>query len=630
MGTERIIGVGRKRAAAVHRTSYTWVVALPTTRAFVGFAFVVMPPLPVGVRHKCPLCSRTFLTSGAVSRHRQALHKSVPYFLGATGVASGPPTSLPVPPSLARIVRRSGLAAAPLTRADSLTSIGRLPGAPNCPAGTPITLPVFSLGAGPASVSPLVWSPVQRSRADGSLPSSLPASRSLADRSAARLDIRVLGRTALDDSPSPTPLRHIVGILPARILAYYRSKGDAERTRSVVRGADSMRPTPFTTAPLRKFRLFALTVGHRGLTSDGKKGLWDVVVASERATAAAAGTAALGPMETAFETAAQFVASFSGEENRWLAEEGWWQTTIIIDDQSFEFYSRDLWAVAVDAIVSASQRALFGERKVPGDGSIIRSGTLDSDLYLEEQAKVFALYERRSKVPVFMLATQLFSDAAVVSWSGGVSPRATWEDALGDVHWPWAAAVHLSCCWSSMEWGTDASVAETDSLLMLSLSWDSSLLLSPLFVDFSTIHLPYSSSFPKRADRKDGLDDGGLRACRASTPRSRHQREGACAGSPLPAAAAMHCGVDRQLCRGQRQRTRPAARRKGLPSCTPHHPLRGRHARAAAPAGVAHQPVLPAVLALHGWQGRVWRVHRDHEALRARDFNPAAGGGAIV
>jgi len=219
--------------------------------------------------------------------------------------------------------------------------------------------------------------------------------------------------------PRPTQGRPVVGVLADRIYAYYRAKGDAERTRSFCDPTAAGQPSAFNNPTLRKIRLFAVSTGRSGLSVPDKEKLWDTIVAAERATAAVVGSRALGPMESAFGSATEFSGSFKGEQDRCLTEQGWRVTDIVISDQNFQFYCRNLWDVAVEAIVGAATLSLFGERRVRGDGSIIRSGTLDSDLYLEEQAHVFAEYKDHQADKMFVLATQLFSDAAVVSWSGG-------------------------------------------------------------------------------------------------------------------------------------------------------------------------------------------------------------------
>jgi len=210
----------------------------------------------------------------------------------------------------------------------------------------------------------------------------------------------------------------VIGSLATRIYAYYRSKGDTLRTKPIFEKSTAGLPSKFNNAPLRKLRLLALSTGRNGMSTAGKESLWDAVVAAERATRPGS-SAALGPMESAFGSAAAFSASFKGEEIRCLTEQGWRETSIPIDGATYTFYWRDLWDAAVEAIVGAKERAMYGERRVRGDGSIIRSGTLDSDLYLEEQARIFEEHKLKPDEKLFVLATQLFSDAALVSWSGG-------------------------------------------------------------------------------------------------------------------------------------------------------------------------------------------------------------------
>lgn len=53
------------------------------------------------------------------------------------------------------------------------------------------------------------------------------------------------------------------------------------------------------------------------------------------------------------------------------------------------------------------------------DGDVVRTGTLDSDLYLNEQESVMNIHGKNGAGKCFVMAVQLFSDAALVSWSGG-------------------------------------------------------------------------------------------------------------------------------------------------------------------------------------------------------------------
>lgn len=87
--------------------------------------------------------------------------------------------------------------------------------------------------------------------------------------------------------------------------------------------------------------------------------------------------------------------------------------------QTAPFYFRDLMGVLVDAAQRAASIKLRGERRQDADGNVLRSGTLDSDVFLAEQDDVLSDARHSGIDKKFVMAVQLFSDAALVSWSGG-------------------------------------------------------------------------------------------------------------------------------------------------------------------------------------------------------------------
>jgi len=134
--------------------------------------------------------------------------------------------------------------------------------------------------------------------------------------------------------------------------------------------------------------------------------------------------AIVGPLETAFPTEATFLNSLKGETPRCLSEQGWKVSDIVDGDDIYKFYSRDVMLAALRAFMRATRRCMRGARKTPADGSIIRTGTLDSDLYLREQADVDRIHSGKmlngKPLQVFTMATQFFSDATLVSKNGGM------------------------------------------------------------------------------------------------------------------------------------------------------------------------------------------------------------------
>jgi len=116
------------------------------------------------------------------------------------------------------------------------------------------------------------------------------------------------------------------------------------------------------------------------------------------------------------------VRSLKGEQWRCLSELKWRETDIIVRGTVYKFYSRDIMHVATDALTSAIKVCLLGKRELNDEGEVIRTNSLNSDVYLEEQADVQRLHAGKKnngkKMPPFTLAVQLFSDAALVSWNG--------------------------------------------------------------------------------------------------------------------------------------------------------------------------------------------------------------------
>jgi len=222
---------------------------------------------------------------------------------------------------------------------------------------------------------------------------------------------------------SPKPVRHT---LATRIHDYYRAKGDLERTVHLA-DRSKTKPSKFNTPVLKGFRLFALSTGGTGLSNKGRREYWATTVAAEKATAGNSGR--VGPMTAAFPTASSFVRALRGEQDRCMAELGWRKTDILLGGTVFVFYSRDLWKVAVEAMLSGIRVVLHGERRWHENGEAVRSETLNGDLFLNEQEDVRRLHQTLF-TNVFVLAIQLYSDAALVSWSGG--KKQPWSTAARD------------------------------------------------------------------------------------------------------------------------------------------------------------------------------------------------------
>jgi len=164
-------------------------------------------------------------------------------------------------------------------------------------------------------------------------------------------------------------------IVADRIARHYRAKGDLSRTKLCVPLHLRDRPSDFLSKEHKDMRLFALTAGGCGLSQKARAEYYETTVAIERAamqivaeTEARRGrrkkgkngkgkkvkpVVRIGPLESAFPTAAAFVRSLKGEQWRCLSELKWRETDIVIRGAVYKFYSRDIMQVATDALTSA-------------------------------------------------------------------------------------------------------------------------------------------------------------------------------------------------------------------------------------------------------------------------------------
>jgi len=132
-----------------------------------------------------------------------------------------------------------------------------------------------------------------------------------------------------------------------------------------------------------------------------------------------------GPVESAFPKASAFVSALKGEANRCLREQKWPRIEIKSGTATYLFYSRDVMIVALDAFMKATALCLRGKCRLAADNSMLRTDSLNGDLYMTEQESVDKLHANKTHngrmLQVFTLGIQLFSDATLVSWNNGMS-----------------------------------------------------------------------------------------------------------------------------------------------------------------------------------------------------------------
>lgn len=375
----------------------------------------------VSAPKRCPFCPSTFRFQGNLAQHVKRFHAERLAFLGPSAVA------------------------------------------PAGTAGTPGRAPFASTPLGPPS-------------SGGPHPPSTLLSATVTPDGGGE----IAGSHAADGLATPTPVRAeepCLGGSPlsvaAQVQQFFLAKGDMTRTRPLIPACKLGKPSVFVTPELKEMRMVALATGGHGMATPARKRYYLSVLRAERAAIAAhkrwllekgvalpaeyaedrvddrytgrssARTAKhtsvrqrrrrrsitikrgfCGPVETAFPDADAFINALDGEQERCLSEQKWRVTDIVEDDGSYPFISRCPMVVAEDAVTNAEEVDVEGRAEYDGDGDRLRSGTLNSDLYLAEQASVRRIHDGRceyrgEKLPAFVLAAQFFSDAAVVTDNGG-------------------------------------------------------------------------------------------------------------------------------------------------------------------------------------------------------------------
>jgi len=280
-------------------------------------------------------------------------------------------------------------------------------------------------------------------------------------------------------------VRHVFyGTTSALVYRYFLAKRDIDRAEPLVPSNRQGGSTKFVTPELKAIRLLALSTGGRGMSEKARVEYYNSVSQAEAVAAAAAKTVVAeledqlatssdssssstsgssastaatgssssrpsrrpkkdslrqrlrnairaakskakevkGPLTAAFPTAAAFVHSLKGEQDRCLSEMRW-HVTDIVDGDSFKFYFRDIMDVAHDAFGRAEKVQLQGKQHLDADGSRLRSNSLDSDVYLVQQADVLKIHasavHQGKHIKAFAMAVQFFSDATLLSWNGG-------------------------------------------------------------------------------------------------------------------------------------------------------------------------------------------------------------------
>lgn len=199
----------------------------------------------------------------------------------------------------------------------------------------------------------------------------------------------------------------------ARVKAFYERFPETIQAVPCVNPAAAGVATAFDTPVMKSVLRFSVTAGRTGLVEADQLALARVLLGIEAAMTVPGGP--VGQMSSRLDTPSSLVAALRAEQSRVLAERKWQQVPIEVLGKEFFMFFRDPLHACIDAMQTAESVVLEGAALEPTpDDERRRSGTLDADMYLEEQAEVRRLYGRDA----FVMGWHVHSDEAVISWSG--------------------------------------------------------------------------------------------------------------------------------------------------------------------------------------------------------------------
>lgn len=201
--------------------------------------------------------------------------------------------------------------------------------------------------------------------------------------------------------------------ISARIRDFYESLPEADQSVLVVDPARGDAPTRFNTAELQAVLRFILTAGGSGLAQSGQLAFAEVVLPLEAAIAVPDGPR--GFMTERFSSPYAFGAAVQTEQDRVLAMRKWRVSYITVAGVRHPLYFRDVLDAGLDALQSADDTVVEGRAPHPtADGERRRSESLDSDLFLDEQADARQTHGEHA----YVMGVHLRSDETIISWSG--------------------------------------------------------------------------------------------------------------------------------------------------------------------------------------------------------------------
>lgn len=205
----------------------------------------------------------------------------------------------------------------------------------------------------------------------------------------------------------------LVTSISTKIANFYAALPEVDKAEPCVDPTHAEAATVFNTPVMKMLLHFVVTCGGAGLAEPDQEKLAELLlrfVPTKEADVHGTG------LHSVFGTPYGLVAAVREEQRRVLAVRAWHKVAITVGSGTHTFFFRDVLKCATDALCSADDVELVGQRMEPdANGNARRSYTMNSDLFLQEQADVVRIHGAEARV----LGTVLHADEAVISWNGG-------------------------------------------------------------------------------------------------------------------------------------------------------------------------------------------------------------------
>lgn len=204
----------------------------------------------------------------------------------------------------------------------------------------------------------------------------------------------------------------MMSVMPSS-CEFYASTPEAGRAVPCADPAFALAPSAFDTPAPQILVRFLVTCGGAGLSQSDQEAL----VALLLCLVPSEGTDANGEaLRSLLPTPYSLVAAVRAEHRRVLAARSLKQVPITVGGGTYQFYFRDVLECGKDAVRDAEDVQPLGEVMAAcADGSMRRTHSLNSNIFLNEQASVMRIYGSCARV----MGTVVHADEAVISWNGG-------------------------------------------------------------------------------------------------------------------------------------------------------------------------------------------------------------------